>query len=105
MSVMLSEKMEQEPVQNIDGYEDWVLTDVDAEDNYVISRYEVRIKGRKPLVLVEPSISKIITNVRQYLSCKESVAREILYKSVIETAEPLSIEEHFKLLRYLEKNT
>lgn len=85
-------------------FDDWILEDLDAEDNYTIARYEVRVKGRKPLVLVYPSMSKLLSNVRQYIGCSDEMARRILIKTIIETPDPLSFDDHFKLLRYLENN-
>ncbi len=49
-------------------YDDWIcIEDDEDEDDYVIERFELRIQGRKPLVLNTPSYSQLLVNVQQYL--------------------------------------
>ncbi len=84
---------------NID---EWVCTEED-ENDYVIERFELRIKGKKPLVINNPSLSKLVFVTQQYLNCSLAVTKEILKRTVLNSPEPFTIEEHIKLLEFLEK--
>lgn len=46
---------------------DWICIEGDEHD-YVIERFEVRIKGKKPLILNKPSFSKLVFVTQQYLN-------------------------------------
>ncbi|MGR5299206.1 hypothetical protein ACPV5U_27915 [Vibrio mediterranei] len=80
--------------------DNWVCLE-DGEDDYVIDRFELRVKGRKPLVLNQPSFSKLFYNVQQYLHISQAQARAVLATSVIDTPDPLTAKEHMALIRAL----
>lgn len=84
--------------------DDWVCLE-QGEEDYVIERFEVRVKGRKPLVLNNPTFSKLLTNTRQYLNCSVETAKQVIRVSVSQTAEPLTLAEHSRLLSVLEQET
>ncbi|MCY9855122.1 hypothetical protein [Vibrio mediterranei] len=66
------------------------------DDDYVIDRFELRIKGRKPLVLNQSSFSKLFYNVQQYLNINQSQAK--VKVSVVDTPTPITTQEHMSLL-------
>jgi hypothetical protein len=80
--------------------DNWVCLE-DDEDDYVIDRFELRIKGKKPLVLNQPSFSKLFYNVQQYLHINQSQAKALLKVSVVDTPEPFTAQEHMALLHAL----
>jgi hypothetical protein len=81
---------------------DWVCIDAD-EDDYVIERFEVRVKGKKPLVLNSPSFSKLVFVTQQYLNLSLNQAKELIRMSVLDSPEPFTVEEYSRLLAYLEQ--
>ncbi|EIT7126712.1 hypothetical protein V8073_004234 [Vibrio parahaemolyticus] len=85
---------------NID---EWVCIE-DGEDDCVIERFEVRVKGKKPLVINNPTFSKLIFVTQQYLNCSLETTKELLRKTVLSSPEPLSIDDYIKLVEYLEKS-
>ena len=70
-------------------FEDWICLEA-GEDDYVIERFEVRVKGKKPLVLNNPSYSKLLFVTQQYLNIKLEPAKQFIRESVLDTPEPLS---------------
>ncbi|WP_031431374.1 hypothetical protein, partial [Vibrio parahaemolyticus] len=55
----------------------WVCLE-DGEDDYVIDHFELRAPGRKPLILKQPSFSKLMFVTQQYLHTSINTAKEIL---------------------------
>ena len=47
--------------------DEWVCIE-DGEGDYVIERFEVRVKGKKPLVINHPSFSKLLFVTQQYIN-------------------------------------
>ncbi|EJB0234258.1 hypothetical protein QSX71_004595 [Vibrio vulnificus] len=82
--------------------DEWVCIE-DGEDDYVIERFEVRVKGKKPLVINNPSFSKLIFVTQQYLNCSLEMTKELLKRTVLNSPEPFTIEEHIKLVEFLER--
>ncbi|ENY3838635.1 hypothetical protein ACFXIQ_004150 [Vibrio vulnificus] len=83
--------------------EEWVCIE-DGEDDYVIERFEIRTKGKKPLVINNPSFSKLLFVTQQYLNTPLEVTKTVIRKSVLESPEPFTISEHIKLIDYLENH-
>ncbi|EGU41739.1 hypothetical protein [Vibrio scophthalmi] len=83
-------------------FEDWVCLEA-GEDDYVIERFEVRVKGKKPLVLNKPSYSKLLFVTQQYLNIKLEPAKQFIRDSVLDTPEPLSFDEYWRMREVLEK--
>ncbi|WP_038224243.1 hypothetical protein [Vibrio sp. ER1A] len=81
-------------------FDDWVCLEDDAGD-YVIDRFELRVKGRKPLVLNHPSFSKLFYNVQQYLHINRTQAKALLAVSVMDTPDPFTVREHMALVHAL----
>lgn len=81
--------------------DEWVCIENDEED-YVIERFEVRVKGKKPLVLNSPSFSKLLYVTQQYLNAPLNMTKELIHVTVLQSPDPLTLEEHYKLIRYLE---
>lgn len=75
-----------------------------SEDDFEISRFELRVRGKKPLVLTNPHFTQLVDNARQYLNVNNMVARKFIEASVLESPEPLSFEEHWKLVAALESH-
>ncbi len=80
---------------------EWVCIE-DDEDDYVIERFELRVKGKKPLVLNRPDYPKLVFVTQQYLNLSLSTTKEFLKRSVIDTPEPLQLKEHAALVQYLQ---
>lgn len=83
--------------------DDWICAE-NRDDDYRIARYEVRTKGKKPLVLETPTFEQIVFVTQQYLNISVAQTRRLIILSVIETPDP-DIEWHLaaqKTLRYLE---
>ncbi len=83
---------------------EWVCMD-ESEDDYVIERFEVRVKGKKPLVLVNPSFTKLVFVTQQYLNLSLNQTKALLKESVLDTAEPLPLKEHCALVKYLQSHS
>ncbi|MFM2668733.1 hypothetical protein AAFX24_28740 [Vibrio mediterranei] len=84
----------------------WVCVDAD-EDDYTIEQFELRIKGRKPLVLRQPGYGRLTQNTQQYLSCSLGIAKQVIQVAVLDTPEPPTLEEYRqieKMIEYLENN-
>ncbi len=79
----------------------WVCLE-DDEDDYVIDHFELRAPGRKPLILKQPSFSKLMFVTQQYLHTSKNTTKEILRKAILNTAEPFTAEEHCRLVTALE---
>lgn len=75
-----------------------------GEDNFELSRLELRVRGKKPLVLTNPHFTQLVDNAKQYLNVSDMVARKFIEISVLESPEPLSFEEHWKLVAALESH-
>ncbi|MGD1448225.1 hypothetical protein [Vibrio harveyi] len=85
--------------------DDWICLD-GSKDNYKLVRFEVRTKGKKPLVLMHPSFEKLLFVTAQYLGVTVSQARHILILSVLNTPEP-DLDWYtsaLKTIQYLENN-
>ncbi|MCG9661235.1 hypothetical protein [Vibrio mediterranei] len=82
--------------------DDWVCLE-DTEDDYVIDRFELRVKGKKPLVLNNPSFSKLFYNVQQYLHINQTQAKALLQLTIVDVPDPLTATEHLKLVQALSK--
>lgn len=84
--------------------DDWVNTGA-SEDDYVIERFEVRLKGKKPLVLNKPSFEQLVYVTRQYLNLSERNTISFVRSSVLDTPEP-DLERYLdavKTIAYLER--
>lgn len=80
----------------------WIC--LNEDDDCTIERFEVRLKGRKPLVIEKPTTDKMITITKQYLNLSLPQTHLFLTQSVLNTPDPLTIDEHFKLIDALEKS-
>lgn len=80
---------------------EWVCIE-DDDDDYVIERFEVRVKGKKPLVLNRPTYSKLVFVTQQYLNLSLNTTKALLKKSVLDTPEPLPLKDHLALVQYLQ---
>ncbi len=80
----------------------WIC--LNEDDDCTIERFEVRLKGRKPLVIEKPTIDNMITITKQYLSLSIPQTHLFLTQAVLNTPDPLTIDEHFKLIEALEKS-
>ncbi|EHV5558123.1 hypothetical protein K0W35_004876 [Vibrio parahaemolyticus] len=74
----------------------------DDEDDYVIDHFELRTPGRKPLILKQPSFSKLMFVTQQYLHTSKNTTTQILRATILDTAEPFTAEEHCRLVTALE---
>ncbi|RJX65830.1 hypothetical protein DZ860_20940 [Vibrio sinensis] len=83
--------------------DDWVCLE-NGEDDYVIERFEVRVKGKKPLVINKPNYSKLVFGSQQYLNIKLEPAKQFIRESVLETPEPLSFDEYWRMRQVLEQH-
>lgn len=84
---------------NID---EWVCIE-DSEDDYEIERFEVRVKGKKPLVINNPSYTKLLFTTQQYLNCSSYIVKELIRRTILDSPSPLTLSEHLKLIKFLEK--
>lgn len=82
--------------------DEWVCIEED-ENDYVIERFEVRVKGKKPLVFHEPSFPKLVFVTQQYLNCSHDMAKELLRRTILDSPDPLTIREYAKLVALLER--
>ncbi len=80
----------------------WIC--LNEDDDCTIERFEVRLKGRKPLVIEKPTIDNMITITKQYLNLSIPQTHRFLTQAVLNTPDPLTIDEHFKLIEALEKS-
>ncbi|WP_081048987.1 hypothetical protein [Vibrio alginolyticus] len=82
----------------------WIC--LNDDDDCTIERFEVRLKGRKPLVIEKPTTDKMITITitKQYLNLSLPQTHLFLTQAVLNTPDPLTIDEHFKLIDALEKS-
>ncbi|NOI26735.1 hypothetical protein [Vibrio mediterranei] len=83
--------------------DEWICLD-DGEEDYVIERVEFRVKGKKPLVLNNPSFSKLFYNVQQYLHINRTQAKAVLQAAIIDVPDPLTASEHLRLVQALSKS-
>ncbi|TVO39897.1 hypothetical protein [Vibrio algivorus] len=81
----------------------WVCID-DDESDYIVEHFEVRVKGqkRKPLIIKAPTMSKLLFLTRQYLNTSDHVVRNILRVTIIDTPDPITAAEHFRIIEALE---
>ncbi len=75
-----------------------------TEDDWVIERFEVRVRGKKPLVLVAPKYEKLVFVTQQYLSISLPQAKEFLREAVLNSPDPFTFDEHVRLLKALERD-
>lgn len=81
--------------------DEWVCTEEDSD--YLIERFELRVQGKKPLVIKHPTYSKLLFVTQQYLNCSQEVSKFVLIEAVLNTPEPLTIEEYHRLMEFLER--
>ncbi|WP_390242545.1 hypothetical protein [Vibrio sp. R78045] len=81
--------------------DEWVCEKGDEED-YIVERFEIRVKGKKPLVLNEPTFSQIVFVTQQYVNLSLPLTKQIVSKSVLGSVEPLTLKDHCALVNYLE---
>ncbi|MCQ9090982.1 hypothetical protein [Vibrio alginolyticus] len=81
----------------------WICLE-DGEDDYVIERFELRVHGRKPLVLNNPTFSKLMFVTQQFLHCKTETTKQILRTTILNSPEPLTAEQHCRLVMALERH-
>lgn len=84
----------------------WVLVDSSDDSDYVLERFEVRLKGKKPLVINNPTIPKLIQVTAQYLGTNSATAKAFIWRTVVETPEPPTLSQHedaVKTISYLER--
>jgi hypothetical protein len=79
----------------------WVCIEDDEED-YVIDQFEIRTKGKKPLVLRKPGFGRLTQNTKQYLNCPLAIAKEVIRASVLDTLDPPTIEQYEQVQRTIE---
>lgn len=82
---------------------DWVCTESDESD-YVIERFEIRITGKKPLILNKPSYSRLVFVTQQYLNLPLSTTKAIIKKCVIDSPDPLLLGDYLRLIEYLQSS-
>ncbi|HBN6206270.1 TPA: hypothetical protein ACF311_004875 [Vibrio parahaemolyticus] len=87
----------------LDNNDPWVCQEEDEED-YVIDHFELRALGRKPLILKQPSFSKLMFVTQQYLHTSKTITSQILRTTILNTAEPFTAEEHCRLVTALENH-
>ncbi|HHY0551866.1 TPA: hypothetical protein ACVU5P_004185 [Vibrio parahaemolyticus] len=83
---------------------EWVCVE-QTEDDYRIAHFEVRMKGKKPLVIKDPNFEKLLFVTKQYLHTNLTNTERIIRASVIHTPDP-DLEWHteaLKTLNYLER--
>ncbi|MFA0072112.1 hypothetical protein AB4396_00220 [Vibrio cyclitrophicus] len=83
---------------------EWMCEKGDEED-YVVERFEIRIKGKKPLVLNAPTFTEIVFVTQQYLNLPLPLTKQVVIKSVLDSVELLTLKEHCALVNYLEAST
>ncbi|MCQ9087096.1 hypothetical protein [Vibrio alginolyticus] len=81
----------------------WVCLE-DGEDDYVIERFELRVHGRKPLVLNNPSFSKLMFVSQQFLHTNKETTKRLLRTTILDSPEPLTAEQHCMLVMALEQH-
>ncbi|MCG9702692.1 hypothetical protein L1D19_21735 [Vibrio natriegens] len=81
----------------------WVCLE-DDEDDYVIERFELRVHGRKPLVLNNPSFSKSMFVTQQFLHTNKETTKRILKATILDSSDPLTAEQHCLLVMALERH-
>nr|WP_061010315.1 hypothetical protein [Vibrio sp. CUB2] len=86
-----------------DNHDPWVCLE-DDEDDYVLERFELRVHGRKPLVLNHPSFSKLMFVTQQYLHTSQETTKRILRATILDSAEPFTADEHCRLVSALERH-
>lgn len=82
--------------------DEWICQEEDGD--YVIERFEIRLKGRKPLVLESPTVRHLVNVTSQYLNITTQQTHQFLAQAILYTPEPFSIEEHFRLIEALKKH-
>ncbi|MCG9702992.1 hypothetical protein L1D19_23285 [Vibrio natriegens] len=87
----------------LDVHNPWVCLEA-TEDDYVIERFELRVHGRKPLVLNNPSFSKLMFVTQQFLHTNKETTKRILKTAILDSSEPLTAEQHCLLVMALEKH-
>lgn len=87
----------------LDDNDPWVCLE-DGDDDYVIDRFELRVHGRKPLVLNQPSFSKLMFVTQQFLHTSHETTKQFLRATILNTADPFTAEEHCRLVTALEKH-
>ncbi|EGQ7810196.1 hypothetical protein I6Y99_004218 [Vibrio parahaemolyticus] len=87
----------------LDTNDPWVCLE-DSEDDYVIARFELRVHGRKPLVLNNPSFSKLMFVSQQFLHTSSETTKGILKAAILDSPEPLTAEQHCMLVMALERH-
>lgn len=84
----------------------WVLVDSADDSDYVLERFEVRLKGKKPLVIQNPTTAKLVHVTAQYLGINSATAKAFIWRTVVETPEPPTLSQHedaLKTIAYLER--
>ncbi|EGU34091.1 hypothetical protein VIS19158_23322 [Vibrio scophthalmi LMG 19158] len=84
-------------------FDDWVCLEA-GEDDYVIARFEVRVKEKNPLVLNKLSYSKFLFVTQQYLNIKLEPAKQSICEPVLDTPDPLSFDEYWRTREVLKKH-
>lgn len=84
----------------------WILVDSADDSDYVLERFEVRLKGKKPLVINNPTTAKLVHVTSQYLGINSATAKAFIWRTVVDTPEPQTLDEYESDLRtiaYLER--
>ncbi|MBD6945061.1 hypothetical protein [Vibrio parahaemolyticus] len=87
----------------LDDNDPWVCLN-DDEDDCVIERVELRVQGRKPLIINNPTMSKLIFTTKQFLHTNTTTTHKILKTSILDTPDPLTAEQHCRLVMALERH-
>lgn len=87
----------------LDNNAPWLCLEAD-EDDYVIEHFELRVRGRKPLVLNNPTFSKLMFVTQQFLHTNKETTKKILRQTILDSPEPLTAEEHCRLVMLLEQH-
>ncbi|WP_210499338.1 hypothetical protein [Vibrio crassostreae] len=77
-----------------------------TDDDVIIQRLELRVRGKKPLVLEDPSTERLMRGIMGYLRVSHLKAKGVLVEAVINTPDP-EIEEYIeaqKTIAYLNAN-
>lgn len=75
--------------------EDFVGDWIQKEGEWDVARIEFRLKGRKPLVLENPSLSRLVFSFSGYMGLPLPIAEHHLITWLLDTPEPPTLEDRF----------
>ncbi|CAH7423092.1 hypothetical protein VCHA53O466_50416 [Vibrio chagasii] len=65
-----------------------------TEGDVEITRFELRIGKKKPIVVEKPTLNRLVTVTMSYVGCSNAIARSIIGRAVLDTSDP-ELEEYF----------